>query len=93
MKRKIIEMEYIPFSTIDQSRFVKKSLVFLVICIVVSWIYISFPHHQGETPIVKDSQGQIGYESDKEICAQLAHGTPVHGANINQIETYCLIHG
>ncbi len=35
----------------------------------------------------------VSYESDAELCAQAATGTPVINATPSQIVSYCLAHG
>lgn len=48
--------------------------------------------HKGTTAIVKEHP-LSDREQDEQNCAYAMHGTPVHGANVNQLETYCMSHG
>lgn len=72
----------------------KVGLILIVLSFLAVLYHFTFEPDvikKGTTPIV---QGQpVSYESDEQICKWATHGVPVKGANINQIEMYCLVHG
>lgn len=90
------EMEYIAPMVLKKKglSFETKCFIFAMVCCIIAAIVHLTIEPKGAYPIVRHPQ--VGYLSDREqekqYCAMLTRGTPVHGGTASQIELHCLIH-